>query len=182
MNKEEYTISPWMQLLVRRLHARKVHRWEWLRHPIDVERAIRKKRKEYLGSDLSIEMFVRDRDGPNEEAIRELGKYLATRTAAFLKEEGWEEICETFFHYSLYMMASGQIGEECIDDLIQLGDCYEKHPETFAIVGEAYLEDEMLQELQEWVTENEWAPPNFGTAVLGAVAVLMGVLDDPLEE
>lgn len=180
MDGEKYTVSPWMQLLIRRFQERRKHRCEWLHRPIDVDRAIRRKRKEYLGSDLSIEMFVRDTDGPNEGVIKELGEYLAKRTAAFLNAEGWEECCAYFFHFSLYMMASGQIGEECIDDLIQLAECYERSPEVFAMVGEAYLTEDMLQDLQEWVAENEVAPPNFGTAVLGAVAVLMGVLYDPI--
>lgn len=181
MSDSKCKINPWLVLLLQRYKARNDPRTEWLWEPLDVDRAVRRMRKDFLGSGLSIEMFIRENGKPNDEAIRELGKYLSDRTAAFLHGEGWGDICDTFYHYSLYMMASGQICEECIDDLIQLGDCYEKCPETFALVGETLLENEMLQDLREWVIENDLAPSNFGRAVLGAVAVLTGVLPDPLE-
>lgn len=67
MNNNEYwtgnehcRVNPAALLYLQRHKAQRNQRYAWLCHPKDVEREIRKLRKEFMGSDLSLEMFVRE--------------------------------------------------------------------------------------------------------------------------
>lgn len=185
MNNRNCKISPWMVLLMQRYKARNRHCYEGLRRPIDVERAIRKKRKEYLGSDLSLEMFVREDERPLEDNVVTLSRYLGKRTAAFLASEDRpdnEDLCTDFFYHSLQLYAHGAIGDDSVDDLIQLAEVYERNPEVLGIIGDDDLPAEQAQDLRYWLMENDKAPPNFVTATIGALAVFLGVLPDPIGE
>ena len=185
MENGKCKISPWMVLLMQRHKARNEHRHEWLRRPKDVERAIRKKRKEYLGSGLSLEMFVREDERPLEDNVVVLSRYLGKRTAAFLASDNRpdnEDLCTDFFYYSLQLYAHGMIGDDSVDDLIQLAEVYERDPEILGIIGDDDLPEELAKDLRYWLMENDRAPANFVTATIGALAVFLGVLPDPIEE
>lgn len=188
MNKNEYWMgneycrfNPMVLLYLQRHKAKMNQRYAWLRQPKDVEREIRKLRKEFMGSDLSLEMFVRENDQPLEKNVILLSRYLGKYTAAFLAENDAsdnEELCTDFFYYGLQLYAYGTIGDESVDDLILLAETYARDPEILAIVGDTDLPKELASDWRGWLMENDQAPTNFVTATIGAVSVFLGVLQE----
>lgn len=169
-------------LAARNLCAHNKQRLKGLQTPEDVQYCLFESRKALLGSDITIWQFLSSQKKTQESEIQELGTLLAKWTSAFLEEDGYEELCKTFYRYALHMLASDVVEPACIDGLIQLGDCYGSGPSTFAIVGETLLPKEMLPDLQAWTSEYNLPPYDFSRAVLGAVAVLTGVLPEPKDE
>ena len=84
---EEYFVAPWFQLFVKRKIAEQEHKFENLYDCRSVEEGIQQKRKEYLGSDLGLTMFVHKDGLPDEKAVEKLSGYLGKLTAHFLEEE-----------------------------------------------------------------------------------------------
>lgn len=114
-----------------------------------------------------------------EKNVILLSRYLGKHAAGFLEENGqlsYEEFCTDFFYYGLQLYAYGMIGNDSVDDLILLAETYARAPEVLAIVGDDDLPKELADEWRNWLTENDQAPTNFVTAVIGAVSVFLGVI------
>lgn len=180
---EQYKIDPWVQLFAKQRIAEREHRYEMLNCAYSVEKGIQQKRKEYLGSDLGLTMFVHKNGVPLENVVETLSGYLGNLTAHFLENEynrpDLEDLCIGFFYYSLPLYAYDQVGGDSFDDLIQLTELFMADVETFTVVLKLDLPEEIVDEWMEFLTDNTYVPLNFPEAVTGAVAVFLGVLNDP---
>lgn len=172
-------ISPAFRLMVQRKRGQMKHGHEHLRSVEDLRQALRDTRKRYLGSDMSLEMLVREKDAPVEHVVVALSRYLAQRASYFLKMEN-EDLVFGFFYYGIQLFAYGAIGDESIDDLIQLAKAYERDPEILAILGEEDLPAELAGRYRDWTLEYDQAPEGLTDSVTAAVAVLLGVMSDPI--
>lgn len=172
-------ISPVVKLAYQRCNSRKNHRHENLKTATDVENALRQKRKDYLGTGLELEIFVRCNHLPLENAVCQLSQYLGTQAAYHLNSEAPEEnaaFCTTFYYHCLQLYAYGCIGDDSFDDLIRLAEVYVQDPVILEIIAEDTLPQQIAQEWTDWLAENDRAPIGFITATIGAVASLLGVL------
>lgn len=182
-------INPFFLLLLCRHKQRQKHLF-WSAAST-IERKLEKQRRELIGSDLGLTMFLRTKEGPNEEMLNTMTKYLAARTLHFLKLENQkkddfqfeEELCENFFYFTLWMYANNSIGDDSFDDLIKLANLLQKDRLVFEIVLEDDLPADVFQEARDWLMEIEGAriPLEFERAVQGAVCIFTGTIYDPLE-
>lgn len=179
--KRIVTVNPWGELWAYRLVQGHKHRDEGMRNADDVLDGVRRTRQKYLGSDIRLEPFVRQGGRPMEEAVVSLSEWLGERTEAFLDYEGQYDLCVGFYYYSLQLYAHGRVGGDTVDDLLQLAEVYEKDSEVLCIIAEDNLPAELADETRYFYMENEQTPPNFWRAVLGALAVFLGVIPDPVE-
>lgn len=190
---EKYYVDPWLELLARKHRAREKHCFSQLQTARDIDRAVRKERQHFLGSDFSLEKLVREGNKPAEESVVRLSRCLAQRTAFFLmqrkkqhlEQPELEEYCYNFFYYTIQLYAYGKVGGECIDDVIQMAEAHAQNPEILAtILGNNLLDEreDMIDDCWNWVTEYDYSrtPNGFPKCVLAAVAVLLGVMPDPI--
>lgn len=125
-------------------------------------------------------MFVHNYGMPDEKAVEKLSGYLGKLTAHFLEEEynasDMEELCYGFFYYSLQIYAYNKVGADSFDDLIKLVELFENNIGVLTIVFEQDLEEDVIDEWLEFLLDNEYVPRHFTDAVIGALAVLLGVM------
>ena len=78
-------------------------------------------------------------------------------------------------------IAGGNVGQESIDDIIRLAECFVHSRRVFVIVMKKLLSQDMIGELFSLVEscDDQTFSPDFEDAVLAAVSVLLGVLEDP---
>ena len=93
--------------------------------------------------------------------------------------------CYLFFYYTNQVYAHCSLAGECLDDLIQVAEIFQGDPATFAILLESALcgedKDQLLKDCWCWITEfDSPVPTYFRMCVQAAVAVLTGVMPDPL--
>lgn len=150
----------------------------------EIRTEIRKRRKHILGSHVSVLQFVCSEGTFDVTRVDELSGFLAERTVLFLGKEELEAniFCRRFYTLSFYALASGNVGDESIDDVIQLAECVVRSRDIFTTVLRNLLPEDMISELFHFSEEydNTYLGPNFEDAVLGAIAVLLGVLADPI--
>lgn len=178
---KQCSISPIVRLAAKRCMARRVHSLERLRTPNDITNALQQKRKEYLGSDLELESFVRVHGKPIPEAVDLLSQYLGRQTAFYLNAQSdlvEEVMCEEFFYHCLQLYAYGCVGDSSFDDLIRLAEVYAQEPEIIAIIADDDLPEAEAKAWKDWLLEHDQAPYGFVNAAIGAVSTLLGVLPD----
>lgn len=177
----QYHISPVVKLAHQRHKGKEEHRKENLHTARDVENAIQQKRKDYLGSGLELEIFVRRNQQPLEDAVFQLSQYLGAHAAYHLNQttgKAQTEFCTEFYYYCLQLYAYGGIGDDSFDDLIRLAEVYVQDPNILSIIAEDVLPPQIARDWTDWLTENDRAPFGFITATIGAVASLLGVLSE----
>lgn len=183
-------INPFFLLLLCRHKQRQKRLW-WSADST-IQRKIETQRKELIGSDLGLTMFLRKDDAPNEEALDSLKEYLAARTLHFLilsnqqkkyDHEFEEELCEKFFYFCLWMYANNSIGDDSFDDLIKLANLLQKDKLVFEFVLEDSMPADIFREARDWLMnlDGERIPLEFERAVQGAVCVFTGTIYDPIE-
>ena len=145
---------------------------------------LRSRRKKLIRSFISLEELVGKGDAMNEAEAEALSDYLAQRTVAIwkVKEPESVDFCKTFYTLAIVAIASGNVGSESVDDIIQLAECLVRSRDTFTIVMKGLLPAERIGSLFRLVSEvNEgFFDIRFEDAVLGGVAVFLGALEDPL--
>lgn len=145
---------------------------------------IRERRKHILGSHISLFPFVCNGTEINETYVEELSISLADRTVCFWGKRTAEatSFCRRFYILAFYALASGEVGDESIDDVIQLAECLVRSRDVFVTVLRSLLPVDMVSELFNFVEayDDSYFSATFEDAVLGAIAVLLGVLADPL--
>ena len=181
---EQYKIDPWFQLFAKQRIAEREHRFErGLNDSRAVMNGIRQKRKEYLGSDLGLTMFIHEDGKPLENVVEALSGYLGCIAAHFLETDyrypDMENLCIGFFYYSMQLYAYDRVGGDSFDDLIRLAELFQSDIDVFNTVLEQNLTEEIVDEWMAFLIENDYIPRNFSDAVTGAVAVFLGVLKDP---
>ena len=173
-------INPWMELVLRNASWRRKHRREYLLTAEDLRNRLRGIRKNFLGTDCSLECLVRDNGAPVEGAVQLLAGYLGERTAWFLHQEELADYFFHFFYYTIQLYAHNSIRDECLDDLIVMAEAHEQDAQTLATICTTNLPQELSEECQKWTTESGMVPHRMSECVTAAIGVLLGVLPDPL--
>ncbi|MBQ6818703.1 MAG: hypothetical protein IJP35_03755 [Clostridia bacterium] len=150
-----------------------------------VRRHLRIKRKYFLGTHISLEQVVSPKGEIDYSLANDLSNYLAQKASALwnFPPKGSLDFCTQFFSLAISAVASGGVGNESIDDIIQLAECLVRDRETFTIVMKPLIPEDRVAELYAFVDdyESDYFLPTFEDAVMGAVAVFMGALEDPDE-
>lgn len=170
------TIDPWFQLIAQNARWKREHPNELIWDATGLDEKLRRIRQEYMGSHTSLETLVRENGKPIESAVCRLAEFLGDQTAAYMGDTSWAEYMYFFFYYTIQLYAHGQVGGECIDDLIQMSLTHERSPEILAIICENDLSAEMAAGARAWVMENNYAPNGMTKYVTAAVAALLGVV------
>lgn len=151
-----------------------------------IQKELREKRKTFLGSHISLRNLVISNFAINDDNVDELCTYLAKRSVHFWdnKSDETEQFCYHFYNIVIRGIASGKVGGESIDDIIQLADCLIKSKQVFVIVAKDILPKEMIGELFDFIDNSpkNYFCASFVDAVLGAISVLLGILKDPIIE
>lgn len=150
----------------------------------DVRKELRQRRKTFLGSYRSLKEIVSISGKVNEEYIKQFCNFLSYRTSLLWSDKIFdaETFCHRFFTLSVHALAFNDLADECIDDVIQLAECFVRSKSVFVTVMEQLLAPEMISELHDFVNEydEEIFTPYFEDAVLGAVAIYTGTLKEPI--
>ena len=173
-------IDPWFQLVIQNAQWKKCHPKQHILDARDLQSQLRLLRKEYMGSGLSLELFVREDNKPIEGAVRLLSDYLSERAALFMKEPGWTDYLYHFFYYTIQLYAHGTIGEDSFDDLIQMAEAHERDRTILPTICRMDLPSDLADDCQDWVNENGIVPNDMTNCVAASVGVLLGVLPDPV--
>ena len=145
---------------------------------------LRERRKQFLGSYISLECLVRSGSSLDENAVKELSQYLGTRTPPLLHRELAlpESLCCRFYRLAIYAIGGGGVGNESVDDIIQMAECLVRSQDVFISVMKNLLPPDMIGELFDFTESYDVScfTSNFEDAVMGAVAVFLGALKDPV--
>ncbi len=149
-----------------------------------IRKEMRQRRKHLIGSYISLERIVCNNEELDEPTAEELSKYLAERTVFFWNRQdpdAWH-FCYRYYKLAISALASGGVGEESVDDIIQLAECLVRSRETYIIVMKGLLPADMIGELFDFTEsyEDAFFSASFEDAVMGAVAVFLGSLGDPV--
>ena len=151
-----------------------------------IHNELRERRKSFLGSYVSLVDMVQSKGIVEEDHVLELCAYLASRTMHFWNrtDEQSNDFCLLFYELAICSISSGKVGNETIDDLIQLADCLVRSRDIFTVVTKELLSPDMISTLFAFIEmcEDVLLTPEFTDAVLGAVSVFLGVLKDPCTE
>ena len=149
-----------------------------------IRKEMRQRRKHLIGSYISLERIVCSNEGFDETAAEELSKYLAERTVCFWtrQDPGAWRFCYRYYLLAISALAGGEVGEESVDDIIQLAECLVRSRETYIIVMKDLLPSDMIGELFDFTEsyDDAFFSAAFEDAVMGAVAVFLGSLSDPI--
>jgi len=152
----------------------------------DIRKELRQRRKSFLSSFCSLKEIISIDDEVSNELIEQFSRYLAERAALLWinKPPEAEGFCYRFFVLAIHALAFDQVSGECIDDIIQLAECLVRSKETFIMVGKQLLSSDWEEELYNFTDEYSRAfyVPYFSDAVLGAISVYTGALEDPVKD
>ncbi len=145
---------------------------------------LRNRRKAVIGSYIPLSPLLQKEGQLDETAANTLSEYLAQKTGMFWSgaNQPSPEFFFRFYNLSVYMVASGNLGNESADDIIQLAECLVRSKEVFITVAKDLFPDDMLSELFEFADQcsDKHLTPVFEDAVLGAISVFLGSLKDPV--
>lgn len=151
-----------------------------------IRNELRQRRKHLIGSFVSLEELLAANNKVNEIEAAALIAYLASRTAHLWNrtDELGQQFCSKFYSLAIYALCSGKVGNESIDDVIQLAECLVRSRETFVTVMSSLLPKDMIAMMFDLTDsfDSSYFNPTFEDAVLGAVSVFLGVLNDPVQE
>ena len=151
-----------------------------------IRNELRQRRKHLIGSFVSLEELLTANNKVNEIEAEALTAYLASRTAYLWNrtDEFGQQFCSKFYSLAIYALCSGKVGDESIDDVIQLAECLVRSRETFVTVMSSLLPEDMIATMFDLTDsfDSSYFNPTFEDAVLGAVSVFLGVLNDPVQE
>lgn len=171
---------------------------------LDIVRALHKQRQTLIGSDFPLTPLIAPSGEPDEEAIVWLADYLTPRACLFscplaireeidLGEERIQEMEEFFYNFFFFLLKLAAAEDffphslytNSLDYLIVAASDLECAPSLWSFgetVGE-FMPPDVRDAFEAWVyDEDVWVPIDVQSAVLGAVSVLTGALEDPIEE
>ena len=152
----------------------------------DIRKELRQRRKSFISSYCSLKEIITIDDKISDELIEQFSRYLAKRASLLWinKPPEAEGFCYRFFVLAIHALVFEQVSGECIDDIIQLAECLVRSKETFVMVGKQLLSPDWEEELHNFTEEyyREFYVPYFSDAVLGAVSVYTGALEDPVKD
>lgn len=100
------------------------------------------------------------------------------------RDDRAEQFCFQFFYLAICSIAGGYVGDESIDDIIQLAETLVRSREIFCIVVKKLVPPDMVGEMFNLTEsyDDSFYTSTFEDAVLGAVSVYLGMLKDPIEQ
>ena len=147
-----------------------------------LEQELRKRRKNYLGSHITLWSLLETEGVVDDATIDALAHHLSKQTLLFwrYKDEAAEDFCYHFYRLSMFALLSGVI-RECVDDIIQLSSVLVRSKEVFRIAQQDLLPPRMFAELFDFLENSDAAfyTPHFEDAVLFTIASFLGVLTEP---
>lgn len=176
------TTSEWLNGVLNKARTKNLQQTDDIK---GVQAILRTHRKILLGTNVSLEKLIDSHGQYNEAKIYELSAYLAARSMCFISKDSnlSFELFQNFYWYSIQIIASGKIGNESVDDLIQLAECIVRSIEVYSIVAKDCLPELLHQSFEEWLNSMDVEPAvELQDAVLGAVCVFVGRLKDPISE
>lgn len=150
-----------------------------------VREELRVRRKSLIGSYISLEEIVGQGDTINEPLVENLSEYFAQRTAALCPRHGAINVplYKSFYSLAITAVASGKVGNESVDDIIQLAECLVRSRDIFTDVMRNLLPPDRIGELFRFVSaEERYFAVEFEDAVLGSVSVFLGAMEDPVND
>ena len=146
----------------------------------------RQQRKRVIGSHTSLTALVGEGGGIQENDVADLADHLSRRSILFWNGAGspQPEFFASFYDLAIRMVASGKLGNESVDDIIQLAECIVRSKDIFITVAKDLLPEDRISELFEFTDQYDefWFVAHFEDAVLGAVAAFLGTLADPVRK
>lgn len=153
---------------------------------MDLRKSLRMKRKSFLGSYISLKEYIQNGEATGTLSVESLQSFLTKRTKHFWNSGKTDagEFINKFYTLAIGCLLKGDLSYECVDDIIQLAECVVRSRTVFTIAAKEMLPKEMLGELFDFTEEydDSYFTAEFEDAVLGAVSVLLGVLEDPFTE
>ena len=150
-----------------------------------VREELRLRRKNLIGSYISLEEIVGQGDAISEPLVEELSEYLAQRTVTLWPQQSAINVplYKSFYSLAITAVASGKVGNESVDDIIQLAECLVRSRDIFTDVMRNLLPLDRIGELFRFVSAEESCfAVGFEDAVLGSVAIFLGALEDPITD
>ncbi len=153
----------------------------------DIQNEIRKRRMFFLGSSVPLTSIVWKGGTLSMEAVHTLSEYLSIRTTDLWNRPYDKELrfCRQFYEMCFVAIANKFIKSQCLDDVIRMASCLcHEGKTTFKIAMTDILPASYTDMLSAFVEaiNGERLPATFEDAVLGAVCILLGVLEDPFVE
>lgn len=150
---------------------------------MDLRKDMRQQRKGFLGSYISLRKYIKEKSAVEENPVETLCDYLTKRTKCFWENTNpnVEEFIYRFYNLTICCLLKGDLSYECIDDIIQLAECLIRSRTVFVIAAKEMLPSDMIGELFDFTEQydDSYFSVTFEDAVLGAVSVLLGALEDP---
>ena len=152
----------------------------------DVRKELRQRRKRFLGSYVPVCNMVKKDGIVDETLVHSLCELLAERTVYFWdnKPEEAQIFCVRFYKLAIYSLLCEKLSTECIDDIIQLAECLVRSRKIFKIALKDMLPSNLIGELFDFTEsyDESFFTSTFEDAVLGSIAVFLGVLSDPTKK
>lgn len=145
---------------------------------------LRDERKNIIGSYVPLTTYLQINGTINHSLVEDLSHYLSAKAVALWPDRPAKasEFCGLFFSIALCAIAGGGVGEDSADDIILFSECLVRSRDVFVRVAKNLLPPEIISDLFA-LTEHyapEYFSSNFEDAVLGAVSVFLGSLEDPI--
>ena len=153
----------------------------------DIQAELKQRRMAFLGSSVPLLSIVGTNDDADEDAIVDLSNYLAELTDYFWETDlaESERFCRQFYVLGIKAIANPTLQSQCMDDLISLAELLTREPKDVYIATMKDLLPEDWHGLLFYFTDsirNDGLTPvthAFEDAVLGAISVCLGVMEDP---
>lgn len=185
-NSFEYQ-EPTLESLKRKARAYRQNQHPFSNKLSVVQRELRKRRKAFLGSSVPLTSIVWAEGEIDLNAISILTDYLSTRTVALWDRPYDEplEFCRQFYEMAIIAVAVPSLRGQCLDDIIHLASFLSHEGKlAFRYAMTDLLPQSFYAKLFSFLdrVEGDCCIATFEDAVLGAVAVFLGVLEDPIDD
>ena len=143
---------------------------------------LRVRRQEVIGSYISLSSLVYGPDGVQDTFATALADYLARLSGSFWPGSDCpsKDFFLRFYDLAIHMIAGGGVGNETVDDIIQLAECLARSKDIFIVVAKDLLPPNMIGDLFDFTDRyDEFFVARLEDAVLGAVSVFLGTLKEP---
>lgn len=143
---------------------------------------LRVRRQEIIGSYISLSALICGPDGIQDTLATTLADYLARLSGSFWpgSDRPSKDFFLRFYDLALHMIAGGDIGNETVDDILQLAECVSRSKDVFIAVAKDLLPPNMIGDLFDFTDQyDNFFVAKLEDAALGAVSVFLGALDEP---
>ena len=154
-------------------------------HFYEVKRELRLRRRLFLGSDVLLKDLVKVNGVIDDNSVEELSHYLAAMSIRFCGIPNFDKsrIFARFYAMSIHAFCEGASGDGCIDDILFSAECLALSRDSFLEYMKMLLPGNLIGELFDLVERyaDFLSSPMFPEAVLGAICILLGVIEEPYD-